>query len=172
MPGGLARFRIGSGPVQQRHALVSAWAGSRCPTADRRRAAARAGLQHDEAGQVVRLAADAVGEPGAHAGPAEAAGAGVDEQLGRAVVEDVGRHALDDAHVVDDRGQVRQQLAELGAALAVAGELARGAQQLGVPLDEGEPLVLDERGGDRPGRRAPAASACSRTAPAGWARRP
>ncbi len=30
---------------------------------------------------------------------------------------------------------------------AVAGELAPGAQQLGVPLDEGEPLVLGVRGG-------------------------
>jgi hypothetical protein len=33
--------------------------------------AARPGLQHHEAGQVLRLAADAVGDPGAHARPAE-----------------------------------------------------------------------------------------------------
>ena len=41
--------------------------------------------------------------------------------------------------------QVRQQLAQLGAALAVPRELAARAQQLGVALDEGEPLALDER---------------------------
>ena len=39
--------------------------------------------------------------------------------------------------------EVRQQFATLGPALAVAGELPPRAEQLGVPLDEREPLVLD-----------------------------
>ena len=41
-------------------------------------------------------------------------------------------------------GDVRQQLADPGAALPALLELVRRAQQLGMPLDEREPLVLQQ----------------------------
>ena len=72
------------------------------------------------------------------------------KQLRRAVVEHVGLHR---------RGASRcrrrssrwcgKQLASVHAALAVLGELALRAEQLGVALDEREPLALDERLGHR-----------------------
>ena len=54
---------------------------------------ARARLQHHEARQVLRLAADPVGDPGAHARPPEPRRAGVHETLRRAVIEVVRRDA-------------------------------------------------------------------------------
>ncbi len=102
-------------------------ARSRCATAARRSAAAtaRAGAahQHDEAGQVGALAAQAVVDPRAHAGPAGDARARVHERVGRVVIDLLGLHRADDADVVGDAGDVRQQLADALARLAVAGEL-------------------------------------------------
>ena len=51
---------------------------------------------------------------------------------------------LQPADLVDDLAVVRQQLAERHAALADALELARRAQQRFVPLEEGEPLALEQ----------------------------
>ena len=100
--------------------------------------------EDDEAGQVLRLAAQAVGDPGAHARPAEDLRAGAHHDLPGRVVERVGDHPLDDGDVVDDRREVRQQLGELGAALAVPGELELGAEQLRVGLDERGAIALDQ----------------------------
>src|SRR5437870_1551177 len=47
---------------------------------------ARTALQDDEAGQILRLAAEAVGHPGPHARPAELRRAGVEKNLRRGVV--------------------------------------------------------------------------------------
>ena len=152
MPSGFARFRIGVRCSRQRHALIGRRQEAAAPVRRAAARAARAGLQHDEPRQVARLAADAVGDPGPHARPAELRRAGVHEQLGRAVVEHVGRHRPHDADVVGDRRQVRQALGDRLPALAVLGELALRAQQLGVPLDEREPLVRDERLRESPGR--------------------
>ena len=50
-----------------------------------------------------------------------------------------GVHRADHADVVDDAGRVRQQLRDLGAALAVLGELPRAAEELlAGPVDEAE----------------------------------
>ena len=114
---------------------------------------ARARLQDDEAGQVGRLAADAVGDPRAHARPAELHRAGVGEQLGRRMVEDVGRHRFDDRQVIDDLRPVRQERRDPRPRFAVPGELADCPQQLGMLLGEHvherEPAPLDERVRDR-----------------------
>src|SRR5262249_58721231 len=104
--------------------------------------ATRAGLQPDAPRQAVGLAADAVGDPGAHARAAELRRAGVDEALRRAVVEHVRLHPLQPAHLIDDVAVVREEFAQGHPALAVRGELAGAAEQLGVALDEGEPLAL------------------------------
>ncbi len=51
--------------------------------------------------------------------------------------------------LVDDAAQVRQELADLRAALPAFLELVGRAEQLGVPFDEGELLVLEQLVGAR-----------------------
>ena len=53
---------------------------------------------------------------------------------------------LDDGDVVGHRRQVRQQLGELGAALAVPGELELGPKQLRARIDERRPIALEQLG--------------------------
>ena len=118
----------------ERDALVDGGQEAAAPVGGAAARSPSAGAEDDEAGQVLRLAAQAVGRPGAQARPAELLRAGVHEDLRRRVVERVGDHRLDDRDVVDDLGEVRQQLGELGAALAVPGELelrARAASSSG-----------------------------------------
>src|SRR6266511_1024905 len=55
-----------------------------------------AGAEHDEGGQVLRLAAEAVAGPGAEAGPAKLLRARVHLHLSRRMVEGVRVHGLDD----------------------------------------------------------------------------
>ncbi len=52
------------------------------------------------------------------------------------MIERVGVHRFHDGDVVDDFGQVRQQLGKLRAALAVLGELEFRAEQRRVRIDE------------------------------------
>ena len=106
--------------------------------------AAGAGLQDDEAGEIVRFAAEAVGDPGPHRRAAGGGEARVHEELGRAVVEDVGREALQPADFIDDLFVVRQHFAEREAALADALELALAAHQRFVALEEGETLAFEQ----------------------------
>ena len=61
----------------------------------------QAGTQHDEAGQVLILGAEAVGEPGAHGRPAGQLVAGVHHEQRGLVIGPVGVHGADDAAVVD-----------------------------------------------------------------------
>src|SRR5690606_36274587 len=134
------------GPAAERYALI---AGRQKAAAPQRRAAARSAwprLKHHEAGQIVRFAADTVGDPGPHAGPhAKLRRAGIDEQLGRAVVENVGLDAADDAQVVGHAGQVRQALADLGFAFTVVSKAAARAQQLGILGQESEAFAFHVR---------------------------
>src|SRR5262249_14133688 len=108
----------------------------------------RTGLQHDEPRQAVALTAEAVGEPRTHARAAELRAAGVDEALRRTVVEHVRLHPAKPAHVVGDLAVLREQLADVHAALPGLAELADRAEELGVALDEREPFALRERLGD------------------------
>ena len=62
-----------------------------------------AGAHGDEAGQVLVLGPQAVGDPGPHAGPRQPAVAAVHQHQRRLVVGHVGVHRADDAHVVDVR---------------------------------------------------------------------
>ena len=101
--------------------------------------------QDDEAGQVVALAAQAVGEPRAHRRPAGDGRAGVHEGVRRVVVDRLGHHRADDADVVGDRGQVREDRADLLAAGPQRWNGCWGAKQtsfwpwswaIGMPLGE------------------------------------
>ena len=120
-------------------------AGSRCPNEFLPAVGLHAaGDQHDEAGQVLVLGAQAVGDPGAHAGPAGPRRAGVEQQLGGGVVELVGVHRPDHAQLVGDLVQVRHARRTSTCRSCRAGELARRAEQLGRPGGEREPLPLEE----------------------------
>ena len=61
----------------------------------------QAAVEDDEAGQVLALAAQPVGHPGAMAGPALEAAAGVQEVVGAGVLGEVRDHRPDDRQVVD-----------------------------------------------------------------------
>ena len=82
---------------------------------------------HDERGQVPILAAQAVADPRAHAGTARLLAAALDERDRRIVIDRVRVHRLDDGDVVDDLGDVRQQLADPRAGLPVLLELERSS---------------------------------------------
>ena len=60
------------------------------------------------------------------------------------MIELIGIHRLDDREIVDHAPQVRQELAQHRAALDRFLKLVGRAQQLGMPLDEGEPLVFQQ----------------------------
>ena len=88
---------LGCGEIEDRVASVAKGNAlirtRQAAAAPEQRAAAwppRAALQYHKAWQVGRLAAEAVGDPAAHARPAKLTGARVHEELGRGVVEEVG----------------------------------------------------------------------------------
>ena len=113
-----------------------------------------AGDQHDEAGQVLVLGAQAVGDPRAHRRAARPRRAGEDQQLGRGVVELVGVHRVDEAQLVGHLGQVRHGVGKPEARLAVLLERPPRAQQLGRAGGEGEALALGVLRRGKAGRRA------------------
>src|SRR6185312_2613647 len=75
------------------------------------------GGHDDEGGEVAGLAAQAVAEPGAHAGSAGDLGAGEEEGDAGGVVDGLGVEGADEADVVGDGAKVGDELAELHAAL-------------------------------------------------------
>ena len=81
------------------------------------------GDQHDEAWQVLGFGAESVGDPGAHARPARDLRAGVHEHVRGVVIDRVRRHRADDADVVGDLADMREELREFGAVLPVLREL-------------------------------------------------
>ena len=98
--------------------------------------------QHDKSRQVVAIAAQSVRQPCAHAGPAEHLAAGVHEKLTGRVIELRRVNGADDGDVVGDVGQMRKQLGQLRAGLAIALEVERRTEEPRRSLDEREPLPL------------------------------
>ncbi len=78
---------------------------------------------HDVAGQIIARAAKAVVEPCAHAWMAKLLCAGVDVGDCRVVVDRLSVDTADECHLVGERGDVRQNLAVIRAALPVLFEL-------------------------------------------------
>ena len=107
-----------------------------------------AGEEDDERGQVGVFAAESVREPRAETGTADDLMAGVHEDLRRRVIELRGLHRPDDGELVDVLREVRQQVGQFGAGLAVARELERRAEQLGRAFDEREAFAFDDVFGD------------------------
>ena len=82
--------------------------------------------EHDERRKVIVHAAEAVVGPSAHARTAGQLAAGLEERDRRIVIDSLRVHRADHADVIGDAADVRQQFAELAAALAVAGEFEPG----------------------------------------------
>jgi len=135
------------------HALESAGQETAAPLArgHRLRGTARSGRDHHhEARQVLRLAAEPVVDPRAHARPAGDLGTRVHEHMRRVVVDRLGGHRAHEADVVHDGAEVRKERADLGAVAAEAleGELGRVAEEL-LPLQLRELLAPGEALGHR-----------------------
>ena len=102
--------------------------------------------KHHEAGQILRLRAEAVGDPRARAGAAGDLRAGVHEHVRRVVVDGLGGHGADDAQLVGDGAGLLEQLAHLLAVLPelLEAKLRPVAVQLGT-LQLRDLLPLRER---------------------------
>ena len=172
-----ARVRQVRGPGRRRCGTARPGrpsAGSRCPSSTLPPLGPLlAGAEDDEAGQVLRLAAQPVGRPTA-------------PMLGRPnccepVFMKIWAGAWLNASVSIDLtiamssatvGQVRQQLRQLGPALAVPGELELRAEQLRVRVDERGAVALEQLGRRQRAVELRQLAACCRTARAGSGRRP
>ena len=108
-------------------------------------AEAASGAHDHEGGEVLGFGPETVEHPGTEAGASGLREAGIEEDLGRGVVELVGAHRAHQADVVHDFGQMRQHFGDLGARLAVAGELEAGAHHGRIGPDEGIALTPDDR---------------------------
>src|SRR5262245_49281568 len=113
----------------ERHTLVDGGQEAAAPERGAPARAARTGLQDHEARQVLSFTAQAVGDPRAHAWPAELGGAGVHEQLRGTVVEDFRLDRGEDGDVVDDAGDVRQKLGHPRAGSPMPREPPADAEQ-------------------------------------------
>ena len=107
------------------------------------------GGEDDEAGEVLGFGAEAVEQPGAHAGSALDDGAGVHEGVGGVVIDLLRLHGADDTEFVGLLGDVREEVADFDAGLAVfleVGEGAAGFEDLALEL--GELLAFGEGFGE------------------------
>ena len=110
--------------------------------------AARPRDHHHEGGQVAVLAAQAVGEPGAHGRPPRLLVPGLQQGHGGIVVDGLGVHRSDEAQFVGHTGGVGQQFAEHQARSAggLEGEGAGSDGETLLPRGHpGEPLRAADR---------------------------
>ena len=112
-----------------------------------------AGTHGDEAGQILVLGAQAVRDPRADAGPALHGIAAIHQHQGRLVIGQLGLHRADDRDVVDALADLRKQLADFDAALAVFLKLERRRKRraglsLGANIFDGQRFagVFGQRG--------------------------
>ena len=138
---GKEQHRVAAGA--ELHALIDAWQEPRRP--ERRAGTADGtGLEHDIGRQIVCGRAKPVNHPRTDAGPAAAAEAGVQEHLRRGMIDLLGVQRADDAQLVGNAGQVRQQFGDLLAALPVRAELVLAAGQRHLAADESEALAAGQ----------------------------
>src|SRR6187551_1611951 len=81
--------------------------------------------EDDEAGEVFGFGAEAVPHPRAHAWAPGDQTAGVHEGVGGVVVDGFGLHGTDNADLLGDAGDVREELGDFLAGLGVLAELER-----------------------------------------------
>src|SRR5207244_1637514 len=100
--------------------------------------------------QVRGVTAEAVEYPRAHRRPTRDLRAGVHEHVRRVVVDRLRRHRADDADVVRDRADLREEFADLDAGLAELLELRlRAEADKFLPLKLGDLLALGQALGHR-----------------------
>ena len=114
------------------NALESARQHAAAPLARRDRLLSRlaGGCEHDETRQILRLRAEAIGQPRAHAGPALDDGASIHERVGRVVVDLLRLHRPDHAELIREARDVRKQVAHLDAGFSVLLERREGPTRL------------------------------------------
>ncbi len=143
---GVGDEQHGVGAAPELDALVDTREEARTPARLAAVGVVLAGNQHDERGEVLAVGSESVREPRPHARAANHLVPGVHEDLRRRVIELRRLHRLHDGDVVGDGGQVRQEVGDLLARLAVPAEVEWRAEDLGCALDEGEALALDDLG--------------------------
>ena len=119
-------FRL-DGFVVNMHALEAGGHVAGAP--ERRTENGETGAEDDEAGEVSVVRAEAIREPGSHGWAARKLVAAVHQLQRRAVVAVIRMHGADEAEVVDSLSDLRENLADLEARLAVALELPRTAHK-------------------------------------------
>jgi hypothetical protein len=124
---GFGEIGDGLGQIVHERALVRRGKEARAPA---HRSLGLGRGDHDEAGEVPVLAPEAVEQPGAEAGPRKGLFAGVHLAVRARVADIVGDARADHAEVVGAAGQVRQELAQLEAALPMLPEFPRRAEEL------------------------------------------
>ena len=107
-----------------------------------RRQAAVVG-KHDKRGQLLRFAAEAVGDPRPHRRESGKDEAAVGHEHRRTVERGLALHRMDERHLIDVAGELRQQVADPAAALAVLPE--GPIALLAVPRLRGEELHVAGR---------------------------
>ena len=90
----------------------------------------RFGTDDHEAGQVLILSSQSIGEPRTHAWPGERLFAGAQLQGGAGVVDVVGHHRTDDADIVNAGSRAGQEFTHFNARLAVPGKFPRRREQV------------------------------------------
>jgi hypothetical protein len=100
--------------------------------------------EHHVSRQVLSVAAEAVGEPGAEGWATSGDASGVHGVEALGVVVHAGGHGADEGDVIDYVSEVREELADFHAALAVLGEGPGGTEDLGGGLSE--VVILDLTG--------------------------
>ena len=100
--------------------------------------------EHDIAGQVLALTAQAVERPGPEARPSEVLVAGVHHDLRRRMIHRIRLHGPDEAHFIRDAADVGDDLTQFHSALATFDEFELGPEQCGVRLDESRAVVLQQ----------------------------
>ncbi len=126
----VADFGLGDGLASVTDAGALIDGGQKRAAVVRGAAVAGIGAQRDKAGQVFIHAAEAVGDPGAHAGTRCGGDAAVHLQEGGRMVRHIGLHAADEAEFVRMRGDLWKQLADPQAALAALLELPHRGHEL------------------------------------------
>ena len=126
------------------HALIHRRQEAGAPQALAAAGKLAAGNQHDEAGQILILAAQPVRRPTADRGVAEVLIARVQQQFGGRVVELVGVHRADEADLVGHFLKVRKPIGNPEPRLADLTKRIDGPQQLRHAADEGEALAFEK----------------------------
>ena len=146
MVGGVDRYGRGSPGVAERHTLMGRRQKAGGPV-DGPSGGKTPGIgQHDETGQIPILGAQAVGDPGTHAGVPVAGESRIHLKRGRGVIGTLGHHGPNHAEVVGALRQMRQKIAHPEPTLAPSSKFKWTLHQGPGLSEEGVDLSLPGHG--------------------------